>query len=107
MSGIYGVSQYPTEDQGWIAWFVRQAMAGAPINIYGDGKQVRDILYVSDLLNAFDMALERAEATCGQVYNIGGGRDNSISILELLDFMDTELGIRPSEVNYQEWRRAD
>ena len=107
MSGIYGVSQYPTEDQGWIAWFVRQAMAGALINIFGDGKQVRDILYIDDLLKAFDMALERAEATCGQVYNIGGGRENSISILELLDFMDRELGIRPSEVSYQEWRRAD
>lgn len=107
MSGIYGVSQYPTEDQGWIAWFVRRAMAGAPVNIYGDGKQVRDILYISDLLGAFDMALEKAGTTVGQVYNLGGGRENSISILELLEFMDIELGIRPTEVSYQPWRRAD
>lgn len=107
MSGIYGISQYPTEDQGWIAWFVRQAMTKAPINIYGDGKQVRDILYISDLLKAFDAALEKAETTCGQVYNIGGSRANSISILELLEFMNIELGIKPSEVSYQPWRRAD
>ncbi len=107
MSGIYGVGQHPTEDQGWVAWFVRRAMEKKPITIYGDGKQVRDILFITDLLDAFDKAAENIERTKGQVYDIGGGRKNSISILELLEFLEEGLGIKPSEVNLSGWRLAD
>ena len=107
MSGMYGVSQYPTEDQGWVGWFLRQSIEHKPITIYGDGKQVRDILYISDLLRAFDMVLECKGDIYGQPFNLGGGRDNSISILELLSFLTKELSICPSSTQYADWRRAD
>jgi CDP-paratose 2-epimerase len=107
MSGIYGMGQHSTEDQGWVAWFVRRATERKPIVIYGDGKQVRDILFITDLLDAFDRAVENIEAVRGQVYNIGGQRKNSISVLELLVLMERELGIRPSQISFDSWRRAD
>jgi len=107
MSGIYGIGQYPTEDQGWIAWFIRQSLLNKSITIFGDGKQVRDILYVSDLLRAFEGALGNIDVTAGRVYNIGGGRNNSISILELLTMIKEEFDITPSSVEYKDWRRAD
>jgi len=107
MSAIYGTGQHPTEDQGWVAWFIRRAMEDKPVTIYGDGKQVRDILFITDLLAAFDQAVENIEATKGQVYNIGGGRENSLSILELLELMERELGIKPSGVDFGPWRLAD
>lgn len=107
MSGIYGMGQHPTEDQGWVAWFIRRAAEKKPITIYGDGKQVRDILFITDLLHAFDKALEHIEQTKGQAYNIGGGRKNSVSILELLEILENELGIKPSEVSFGPWRLAD
>lgn len=107
MSGIYGMGQHPTEDQGWVGWFIRRAMEKKPITIYGDGKQVRDILFIADLLYAFDKAVENIERAKGQAYNIGGGRNNSISILELLEFLENELGIEPSEVSSGSWRLAD
>jgi CDP-paratose 2-epimerase len=107
MSAIYGTGQHPTEDQGWVAWFIRRAMENKPVTIYGDGKQVRDILFITDLLNAFDRAVEKINVTKGQVYNIGGGRENSLSILELLELMEGELGIKPSGVDFGPWRLAD
>lgn len=107
MSGIYGPSQHPTEDQAWVAWFVRRAMENKPVTIYGDGKQVRDILFVSDLIRAFDKITANIDKVKGQVFNIGGGRDNAISILELLDLMKTDLGINPSQISFHSWRRAD
>ena len=107
MSGIYGMGQHPTEDQAWVGWFIRRAMEKKPITIYGDGKQVRDILFITDLLDAFDKTVENIERTKGQAYNIGGGRNNSISILELLKFLEKELGIEPSEVSFGPWRLAD
>jgi CDP-paratose 2-epimerase len=107
MSGIYGMGQYPTEDQGWVAWFIRRAMEGKPTTIYGDGKQVRDVLFITDLLDAFDKAIGKIERTKGQAYNIGGGRVNSVSILELLEFMKKDLCIKPSEVSFSPWRLAD
>jgi CDP-paratose 2-epimerase len=106
MSGIYGPSQWATEDQGWVTWIVKQCMEGKPINIFGDGKQVRDILYIDDLLRAMDLAIQRIDLTKGQAFNIGGGRDNSISILELLNLMK-EWGYAPSEITYGPWRSAD
>jgi len=107
MSGIYGIAQHPTEDQGWIAWMVRRAMEKQPLTIYGDGKQVRDILFCEDLVKAFEMAVKNINKTKGQPYNIGGSRRNSISIIELLEFMKNKLGIQPSKIFYDDWRRAD
>jgi CDP-paratose 2-epimerase len=107
MSGIYGISQHPTEDQGWIAWIVRRAMEKQPITIYGDGKQVRDILFCGDLVKAFEMVVKNINKTKGQPYNIGGSRRNSISIIELLELMKNKLCIEPSKISYDEWRRAD
>lgn len=72
-SCIYGPRQFGVEDQGWLAWFIIASVLGKPISIYGDGKQVRDILYIDDLVRAYVMAAENIEKTKGQVYNIGGG----------------------------------
>lgn len=107
MSGIYGVSQYPTEDQGWVAWIVRQALLSRPVTIFGDGKQVRDVLYITDLVSAFEKAIDYEGVVAGRVYNIGGGRSNSVSVLELLTLLQEKLHISPSHVEYADWRRAD
>lgn len=79
-SCIYGQRQMGVEDQGWVAWFVIAALTGRPITIFGDGKQVRDLLYIDDLANAFELAIANIDTVQGNVYNIGGGPDNSISI---------------------------
>jgi CDP-paratose 2-epimerase len=79
-SCIYGPRQMGVEDQGWLAWFVIALVTGRPITIYGNGKQVRDVLYIDDLLDAFELAVDRIEVTRGEVYNIGGGIGNAISI---------------------------
>lgn len=84
MSCIYGLYQFGSEDQGWVAHFVRQAMKGDPITIYGDGKQVRDLLFVSDLVRAMRLAQENMNACAGEVFNLGGGIENSTSLLELI-----------------------
>jgi CDP-paratose 2-epimerase len=107
MSGIYGTSQHPTEDQAWVAWFIRQAIQKKPVTIFGDGKQVRDILFITDLLNAFDRAVQNIDRTRGRVYNIGGGRENSISVLELLELIEQVLMIKPEEIGFGPWRLAD
>ena len=72
-SCIYGLRQFGVEDQGWVAWFVIAAITGHPITIYGNGKQVRDILFVEDLMNAYDAALSQPENAAGQIFNVGGG----------------------------------
>jgi CDP-paratose 2-epimerase len=79
-SCIYGPRQFGVEDQGWVAWMIIAAVTGRQITIYGDGKQIRDVLYVDDLLDAYDAAIERIEAVRGRVYNLGGGPENSMSI---------------------------
>src|SRR5207253_7529529 len=78
MSCIYGPHQCGNEDQGWVAHFLMQALDGAPITIYGDGRQVRDILYVDDLLNAMQTAMDEVDALAGQAFNMGGGPDNTV-----------------------------
>ena len=79
-SCIYGPRQFGIEDQGWVAWFIIAAVMGRPMTIYGDGKQVRDILHVHDLNNAYDLAVEKIDVARGQVYNLGGGPANVMSI---------------------------
>ena len=88
MSCIYGPHQFGTEDQGWVAHFLIQAISGKTIYIYGDGKQVRDILFVEDLLNAFQLGWKHIDSISGQAFNIGGGTDNAISLRELLSLVE-------------------
>jgi CDP-paratose 2-epimerase len=85
MSCIYGPHQCGTEDQGWVANFVIRAVEQRPINLYGDGMQVRDLLYVEDLVDAFALALEHIDRVSGQAFNIGGGVDNAASLLEVIE----------------------
>lgn len=79
-SCIYGPRQFGIEDQGWVAWFIIAALTEQPITIYGNGKQVRDVLFIDDLLDAYDAAVNLKESISGEVYNIGGGPNNKLSI---------------------------
>jgi CDP-paratose 2-epimerase len=106
-SCIYGTRQFGIEDQGWIAWFIIAAVIGKLITIYGDGKQVRDILYVSDLLDAYQAAIDRIDVAAGQVYNIGGGPENTLSVWVELGPMLEELLGRKVEVSRGDWRPGD
>ncbi len=106
MSCIYGTRQFGIEDQGWVAWFSIATLLGKPITIYGDGKQVRDMLYVSDLVAAFDAFLERRKQVHHGVFNMGGGPENTLSLLELLDLLKELTGEGP-EVSYADWRPSD
>jgi CDP-paratose 2-epimerase len=106
MSCIYGPHQLGTEDQGWVAHFLLQAMRGLPITLYGDGKQVRDVLFVEDLVDAFLAARERPREVAGRAFNIGGGPGNAVSLLELLDLV-AELEGRPARIALEDWRVAD
>jgi len=107
MSCIYGPRQFGSEDQGWVAYFIIASLLGWPITIYGDGKQVRDILYIDDLVRAFDLAREKISVTRGQVYNIGGGQSNTISIWREFGPILTELVGRDIPVDYKAWRPGD
>src|ERR1041384_1865030 len=106
MSCIYGPHQYGNEDQGWVAHFVIRSIAGKPITIYGDGMQVRDILFVEDLVDAFLLAQQHMDKLAGNAFNIGGGSANSISLLELLDLL-AELHGGELSVRFEDWRAAD
>ncbi len=106
-SCIYGPRQFGVEDQGWVAWFVIAAVLERPITIYGDGKQVRDLLYIDDLVAAMDRAVARAEVTAGQVYNIGGGPENTLSVWREFGPLLEELSGRPIKVTYDDWRPGD
>jgi CDP-paratose 2-epimerase len=104
MSCIYGERQFGVEDQGWLAWFAIATLTGNPITIYGDGKQVRDTLYVKDLVEAFDRFLKSTVKHA--VLNIGGGKQNTLSLLELIDLLQSMTGQRP-KVSFSKWRVAD
>lgn len=106
MSCIAGPRQFGTEDQGWVAHFLYSALAERPVSIYGDGRQVRDVLYIDDLLHAFELASQNREKTAGQVYNVGGGMDNTTSLLELVDEIERVTGYR-LECNCAERRPGD
>lgn len=105
-SCIYGYRQFGVEDQGWVAWFIIAVLTGQPLTIYGDGKQVRDVLFITDLVRAFDLVYQRREKTSGKIYNIGGGPANTLSLLELLGMLETLLG-RKIAVKYSGWRPGD
>ncbi len=106
MSCIYGPHQMGTEDQGWIAHFLIRALKGEPIVICGDGMQVRDVLFVDDLLDAFLLAQANCRMLSGQAFNIGGGLGNTISLIELLDLIGT-LQNRQPQVQMDDWRVGD
>jgi CDP-paratose 2-epimerase len=106
LSSTYGPRQFGTEDQGWVAHVLIQARQGRPLTIYGDGKQVRDVLFVDDLVDAFLLARERAREVAGRAFNMGGGPGNTTSLLELLTLVEELEGVRP-RVSFEDWRLAD
>lgn len=107
MSCIYGPHQCGTEDQGWVAHFVLASLRGGHLTIYGDGKQVRDLLYVDDLVSLMQRACADIKHTAGQIYNVGGGSANTISVwTELREPLETLVGILPS-VSYAKFRPGD
>ena len=105
-SCIYGTRQFGMEDQGWIAWFLIATQLGLPLTIYGDGKQVRDVLFVDDLLDAYDAAANKIDVARGRVYNIGGGPANAISLLELIEYAGSLSG-RSLPYSRGAWRLGD
>jgi CDP-paratose 2-epimerase len=106
MSCIYGPHQYGTEDQGWVAHFLIRAQQDLPITVYGDGRQVRDLLYIDDLVDALLRAEQRLPDIAGEVFNIGGGPENSVSLLELVERI-TALNNSAPELDYGPWRAGD
>ena len=106
MSCIYGPHQFGTEDQGWVAHFIIQALKRRPLTLYGDGMQVRDVLFVEDLVEAMLAAHASIDTIRGQAFNIGGGPDNTVSLLELLDIIGGLLGESPA-YTLESWRTAD
>ena len=106
MSCVYGPRQMGTEDQGWVAHFLIRALEGETITLYGDGRQVRDILQVSDVVDAYLAVLDRIEAVRGRAFNLGGGPDNAVSLRELIAHIG-DLHGRPVDVRYADWRQGD
>lgn len=106
MSCIYGRRQFGNEDQGWVAHFLKQAVTAEPIVIYGDGLQVRDVLFADDLVEAFLLARANMAALQGRVFNIGGGPNNVLSLVELLAIIEQLDGHAP-RVSYRGWRPSD
>jgi CDP-paratose 2-epimerase len=107
LSCIYGPRQFGTEDQGWIAHFINSALNRRPITIYGNGKQVRDVLFVEDLVRAFRLAANSIDGVAGEVFNVGGGPSNTISVWAEFEEFLTELAGQKIEVNFADWRPGD
>ena len=105
MSCIYGTRQFGFEDQGWLAWFSIRFFQGKPITIYGDGKQIRDVLWIEDLVKAFEAFIENKKCQ-REVFNMGGGINNTISLLELVDTLEKISG-KSIKVKYDDWRKFD
>lgn len=106
-SCIYGPRQFGVEDQGWVAWFIIATALGNPLSIYGDGKQVRDLLYVEDLIRAYDMAIAAGKKTKGEIYNIGGGPKNTLSVWnEFGSLLEGHFGKKIPVVK-KDWRPGD
>lgn len=112
LSTIYGINQYSTFDQGWIGWFtseiIRNSNEKYKLEVHGDGKQVRDILYIDDFVSLIQVSLRNFIKINGKAYNIGGGKNNTISILELINFIcESQKIVAPQEIIKKEWRTAD
>ena len=106
MSCIYGPHQFGTEDQGWVAHFLIRALGGEPITIYGSGRQVRDILFVDDLVEAMLLARGDIAALAGRAFNIGGGPRSAVSLLDVIEEIERLTGEAPS-LAHEEWRTGD
>ena len=106
MSCIYGPHQFGTEDQGWVAHFLIQALQRRRLTLYGDGLQVRDVLFVEDLVDAMMLAHERMDRAAAEAFNMGGGPSQTVSLLELLDLIGSLSGERP-QFTIEPWRPAD
>jgi CDP-paratose 2-epimerase len=106
MSCIYGPRQMGTEDQGWVAHFLIRALEGQPISIYGDGRQVRDIMNVADTVAAYMAAWKRIDLVSGRAFNLGGGPNNAISLVQLIGYIE-ELIHRKVELGFSDWRAGD
>jgi CDP-paratose 2-epimerase len=106
-SCIYGPRQFGVEDQGWVAWFVIAAVTGRALSIYGDGKQVRDLLHVYDLLDAYDLSIQNIDQVKGEVFNLGGGTGNTISIWTEFGPLLEKLHGKPLPVTRGDWRPGD
>ncbi|MFL5862402.1 MAG: NAD-dependent epimerase/dehydratase family protein, partial [Solirubrobacteraceae bacterium] len=106
MSCIYGPHQQGNEDQGWVAHFVLSVLEGQPITLFGDGKQVRDVLYAEDLVRALVIAEDRAGDFAGRAFNIGGGPGNAVSLLDVIAILGEVHGERPT-IRHEPWRPGD
>ncbi|HYC67091.1 SDR family NAD(P)-dependent oxidoreductase [Brevundimonas sp.] len=106
MSCIYGPRQMGTEDQGWVAHFLIRALNDDPITLFGDGRQVRDILHVSNAVDAYVAALERIDQVRGRAFNLGGGPANAVSLRQLIAHMEGLIGHR-ADVRFEDWRAGD
>lgn len=105
-SCIYGYRQFGVEDQGWVAWFCIAAAQGKELTICGDGKQVRDILFIDDLVNLYERAFEKIDIAQGRVYNIGGGPENTVSLLELISQLES-ITRKKIPIRFEGWRNGD
>jgi CDP-paratose 2-epimerase len=111
-SSIYGGRQFATYDQGWIGWFcqkareVRDGTANDPFTISGDGKQTRDVLHADDLIHLYHATIAAIDRAAGEAFNVGGGMENSLSLLELFELLENELGIR-MKFRRLPWRLSD
>lgn len=105
-SCIYGYRQFGVEDQGWVAWFAIATALDKPITIYGDGKQVRDVLFIDDLVDAYIKAIENIDRINGKAYNIGGGPANQLSLLELITLLEKLSGKKINN-SFSNWRPGD
>lgn len=105
-SCIYGPNQFGIEDQGWVAWFTIATLMNRDITVYGDGKQIRDILFVEDLVELYDLAIRHKEKCAGQIYNVGGGPSFTLSLRELIDILEKRFG-RPIRRKTDDWRPGD
>ena|ERR1700720_1353552 len=105
-SCIYGYRQFGVEDQGWVAWFSIAHLLGQPVTIYGTGKQVRDVLFIDDLIDCYLAAIDRIESVAGKSFNIGGGPSNTLSLLELLELLHEHSG-RAVVHSFNDWRPGD
>ena len=106
MSCSYGPRQKGTEDQGWVAHFLIRALAGAPISVFGDGFQVRDILFVDDAVAAYLAAWQRIEAVQGRAFNLGGGPPNAVSLRQVIEEIEAMVGT-PLDIRPGDWRPGD
>lgn len=105
-SCIYGPYQFGVEDQGWLAWFAICALFNKPITIYGDGNQVRDVLYIDNLIELYEKSIENIEAVQGEAFNIGGGCENTLSLNEFIKILNEMVG-QELKVSYKDWRHGD